>query len=65
MGSEALIYGDVNPDIDLMGDSPTRIIIKAESGTVFNPGDVIEAALNTAKLHIFDGETEKLSFLIW
>lgn len=59
MGSEALIYGDVNPDIDLMGDSPTRIIIKAESGTVFNPGDVIEAALNTAKLHIFDGETEK------
>lgn len=59
MGSETLVYGDINLDVDAIGDSPTRIIIKAESGIVFNPGEIIEAAFNTAKLHIFDEETEK------
>lgn len=58
MGSEALVYGDINTDADVIGESNTRIIIKAQSGIALNIGDVIEVTPDTKKLHIFDAETE-------
>lgn len=59
MGSETLIYGELNAEGDTLTESSTRMIIKAESGKTVETGSEVEVTLNTAKLHIFDAETEQ------
>ena len=59
LGSETLIYGDINTDGDGSVASPTRIIIKDNSGAEIKTGQIAEVALNLEKLHIFDKETEQ------
>lgn len=58
LGSETLIYGD----IDLSGDgsqSSTKIILKDNSGKEIKTGDILDVALKLEKLHLFDKETER------
>ena len=57
LGSETLIYGDIDSESN-GGANATKIIIKDTSGREVKAGDIIEVALNLAKLHLFDKETE-------
>ena len=59
LGSETLVYGDINPSGDGYVESSTRIIIKDNSGLELQAGDVVEAALNIERVHLFDKETEE------
>lgn len=59
LGSETLVYGDINLNEDGFADSPTRIIIKDNGECALNTGDVAEVALNIGKIHLFDYETEQ------
>ncbi len=59
LGSETLIYGDINMQGEGYKDTSTRVIIKTNQDVEFNNGDVIEAAFNLAQCHIFDFETEE------
>ena len=58
LGSETLIYGDINMDGDGYDGSPTRIIIKDNGNREWQTGDVVEAVLNLERVHLFDAETE-------
>lgn len=58
LGNESLVYGDINMEGDGYGEGPTRVIIKTGGDTEYMPGDVLEAALNLDRVHLFDVETE-------
>ncbi len=58
LGNQTLIYGDINMDGDGYTETSTRIIIEADAEIEFNSGDVIDVALDLAKVHLFDKETE-------
>lgn len=58
LGSETLIYGDINMEGDGYAESSTRVIIKATGEVEYKSGDVLDAALNLNKIHLFDEETE-------
>ena len=58
LGSETLLYGDINMDGDGYGESSTRIIVKDNSGKQLQAGDIVQAALNIDRVHLFDKETE-------
>ena len=59
LGSETLIYGDINMRGDGYGESSTRIIIKDNGDRDLMPGEIIDAALNIDRVHLFDKETEQ------
>ena len=59
LGSETLIYGDINSDGDGYGESSTRIIIKDTGDREIRSGEVIDVALNLNRVHLFDKETEQ------
>ena len=58
LGNQTLLYGDINMDGDGYTESSTRIIIEADSEVEFSRGDVMEAALDITKVHLFDTESE-------
>ncbi len=58
LGNETLIYGDINMGGDGYVESSTRIIIKDNSGRDLKTGDIVDAALNIDRVHLFDQETE-------
>lgn len=58
LGSETLLYGDINMEGDGFEETATRVIMKvAEMGDI-KIGDVIEAKFDMSKAHFFDVETE-------
>lgn len=60
LGSETLIYGDLNEKGDGFVESSTRIIVKSNSGYLgIKPNDYIYAKLDVSKLHFFDKVTEE------
>ncbi len=59
LGSETLLYGDINMDGDGYSESSTRIIIKDDGNCDCKAGDVIDAALNMERVHLFDKQTEE------
>ncbi|MDE6000939.1 MAG: hypothetical protein K2G96_01240, partial [Clostridia bacterium] len=58
LGSETLIYGDINLRAEGYTETPTRIIIKDNSGRDFMSGEIIDVAFNIERVHLFDKETE-------
>ena len=59
LGSETLIYGDLNMGGDGYVESSTRVIIKNSKGYLgIKPGEVIDAAFDVAHIHFFDYKTE-------
>lgn len=59
LGTESLVYGDLNiENADSITATPTRIIIKAQSGTEYNRGDIIDISMKLSHLRTFDKETE-------
>ena len=59
LGTETLVYGDIDMSRDSFGESPTQIILKAAGFRNFSSGDVVEAALKMENVHLFDAETEE------
>ncbi len=62
LGGESLIYGrlgkDAPDDAENTPDSTREIILKAPADCETMRGEIIDVAINIAKLHIFDKETE-------
>ena len=59
LGTETLVYGDINMEGDGFAETNTRVIIKATGFKEFQPDTICEAALNVEEIHIFDMETEE------
>ena len=60
LGSETLVYGDLDMEGNGYDESNTRIIIKSFSNKLeLSQGDVIDAAIDINYLHFFDKETEE------
>ncbi len=60
LGSETLIYGDLNMGGDGFVESSTRVIAKSNHGYMnLKPGDIVEAAFNMKKAHFFDKVSEE------
>lgn len=60
LGTECQVFADLNLDSeDTIGESPTRIIIKALAGTEFEVGEIIDISIDLSHLSVFDSETEK------
>lgn len=60
LGTECQVFADLNLDSeDIIGESPTRIIIKALAGTEFEVGEIIDISMDLSHLSVFDSETEK------
>ena len=59
LGTDSQVYADFNIDgFDMMGESPTRVIVKAPAGTTYDVDQVIDVSLDLSQIHIFDAETE-------
>ena len=58
LGNETLIYGDINEHGDGFTESSTRVIIKGTSNYGLTKGQVVKAAVDVTKLHMFDQLTE-------
>ncbi len=59
LGNQTLVYGDINMDGDGYTETSTRVIIEVDGEVEFKAGDVLEAALDINKMHLFDKETEE------
>lgn len=59
LGTETLVYGDIDLSGDGFGETGTRVIIKAGGFKEYKPDTVCEAALDIAAIHLFDKETEE------
>lgn len=60
LGNETLVYGDLNMEGDGFNETSTRVIVKSYHGALhLKAGDIVEAALNMKKAHLFNKENEK------
>lgn len=59
LGSETLIYGDINMGGDGYMESSTRIIVKDNGSRELRTGEVVKVALNVGRIHLFDRNTEE------
>ncbi|MCH5172445.1 MAG: sn-glycerol-3-phosphate ABC transporter ATP-binding protein UgpC [Erysipelotrichales bacterium] len=58
LGNETLIYADINRDGDGFSETSTRAIIKGRSNYGLQKGQIVKAALDVSRMHMFDKETE-------
>ena len=59
LGTDCQVYADFNLESeDIVGESPTRVIVKAPAGSYFELDQVIEVSLDLSQVHVFDAETE-------
>lgn len=59
LGTETLVYGDINMDGDGFDETSTRVIIKSAGFKEYQSDTVCEAALNIEGIHLFDIDTEE------
>ena len=59
LGTDCQVYADFNVDSeDIVGESPTRVIVKAPAGSTYDVDEIIEVSLDLSQIHVFDAETE-------
>ena len=59
LGTDCQVYADFNIESeDIVGESPTRVIVKAPAGSTYDVDQVIEVSLDLSQIHVFDAETE-------
>ena len=58
LGNETYIYGDLNMEGSGFEDSATRIIIKGASNYGLQKGQIVKAAMDFTRVHMFDKKTE-------
>ena len=59
LGTETLVYGDINMDGDGFAETSTRLLIKSAGFKEYQPDAVMEAALDIDAIHLFDEDTEE------
>ena len=59
LGTETLVYGDIDMNGDGFAETGTRVIIKAGGFKEIAADTVCEAALDISAIHLFDYETEE------
>lgn len=59
LGTETLVYGDINMQGDGFSESSTRVIIKSAGFKEYEPDSICEAALDIQGIHLFDKDTEE------
>ena len=59
LGTETLVYGDIDMNGNGFDDTGTRIIIKAGGFKDYKTDDILEVALDISAIHLFDKETEE------
>ena len=59
LGTETLVYGDIDMNGNGFDDTGTRIIIKAGGFKDYKTDDILEAALDISAVHLFDKEREE------
>lgn len=59
LGTETLVYGDIDMNGDGFSETNTRVIIKAGGFKDFTPDEIMEAALDITAVHLFDKESEE------
>lgn len=59
LGTETLIYGNINLDSDDFSESRTRVIIKSAGFKDIQSDTIYEASLDVSGIHLFDFETEE------
>ena len=59
LGTETLVYGDIDMNGNGFDDTGTRIIIKAGGFKDYKTDDILDAALDITAVHLFDKETEE------
>ena len=59
VGTETLVYGDIDMNGNGFDDTGTRIIIKAGGFKDYKSDDILEATLDISAVHLFDKETEE------
>ena len=59
LGTDCQVYADFNIDSEeTVGESPTRVIVKAPAGSYYDVDQIIEVSLDLSQIHVFDAETE-------
>ena len=58
LGSETLIYGDINQEGDGFSETSTRVIIKGRSDYGLKKGEIAKASIDIRKIHMFDAQSE-------
>ena len=59
LGTDCQVYADFNIDSEeIVGESPTRVILKAPAGSTYDVDEIIEVSLDLSQIHVFDAETE-------
>ncbi len=59
LGTETLVYGDLDLNYDGIAETATRVVLKAAGFNALSSGDIVEAAINLGAIHLFDAETEE------
>lgn len=59
LGTETLVYGDINMEGDGFSETSTRVIIKTAGFKEYEPDTICEAALDISGIHLFDKDTEE------
>ena len=59
LGTETLVYGDIDMNGDGFAETNTRVIIKSGGFKDYAPDEVLEAALDISAVHLFDKDTEE------
>ncbi len=59
LGTETLVYGDINMDGDGFAQTSTRVIMKTDGFKEFESDTIREVGLNIDAIHLFDIETEE------
>lgn len=59
LGTETLVYGDINIDADEFSTTSTKVIIKTGGFKDFASDEIKEVSLNIDAIHLFDIETEE------
>ncbi len=58
LGSESIVYCELDPDRDSISDSGTRMVLKVDPRITLSIDQPIRVALDPARIHLFDHETE-------
>ncbi len=59
LGTECQVYADFDLQANNIGESPTRVVMKAPADSVYENGEILNVSVDLSHVHLFDAETEK------
>ena len=58
LGSESIVYCELDPDHEMTPESGTRIVVKVDPRVTYSVDQPIRVAFDPTRLHLFDMQTE-------